>query len=273
MSENIQELDAGDFEPLPQVAGDNSIETESQSHKGSAERSKGKEEAVGEAQSIKTSPKRDWDRRKVIDWDSIKEAMIAGMGAEDCAARFGSTAGSIRVRSHTEQWPTPERIKREAEKRIREAQADLQRAREMRQRKPGTKAGWKQERDGIDDGTGIGEGGWNVDESSGEWGGLSPSSVTSRQNSTLVMLAEDRAAMAEQGITEAMSIGLNSLRSAPRRLEIRTISDAHAAMKLLKNGAGLDSPQVAVNLGLFTSNQPDAASLGVVIDDCAETGD
>lgn len=274
------ELDAGDFEPLPQVAApvaSESIETESQSGKGSKgakEGGSGGAGSIGSPQTIKTSPKRDWDRRKVIDWDSIKEAMIAGMGAEDCAARYGSTAGSIRVRSHTEQWPTPERIKREAEKRIREAQADLQRAREMRQRKPGPMArppsNGFDEFDGsetwrLEEAGGNGEAGGIVDWNSGEGGGLRASSATPRRNSNLVMLAGDRVEMAEQGITDAMRHAFSAIKRAPK-LTIETLAELQVAMKLLKNGADMDGPQMSMSLGFFTSSQPDAASLGVVLE-------
>lgn len=240
------DLDAGDFDaviPYKGTGGGNS-------QQGNEIPNAGKE-GTREPQSIKTSHK--WDRRKVIDWGSIREAMVAGMSAEDCAARYGSTSGSIRVRSHAEQWPTPERVKREAEKQIAEAQERLQRAREMRQRPPGPRA---ELRDGAEFG--------------GEEG-LMASSAGSGSENIAVMLASDLVGMAESGTLHAARRALRSLKQAPESLPIRGASDLAILAKLLRSMAGLDSPQVAVNLELFSSQAPAPESLGVAID--LETGE
>ena len=261
MNDESMELDSGDFEPVGELGASEAVETESQSHKGS----KGAEkEAVGEPQIIKTPHQ--WDRRKLIDWPKIKDAILAGMRVEDAAQRYGSTVGSIRVRSHAEQWPTPERIKQAAERQIKEAQERLLHAKMLRANgRPaanGNGGGGKGTGNGGSGVSGDGEEGDGFDREGGEMA----SKTGSGSENLTVTLAGDLVGMAESGTLQAARRALRSIKQAPESLPIRGASDLAILAKLLRSMAGLDSPQVAVNLGLFTSNQPDAASLGVVLE-------
>jgi hypothetical protein len=267
MNADNQELDAGDFEPAPHmaspVASEQPIENASQSSKGSKGAMEG---AAGEPQLIKTKLRKgDWDRRKIIDWQSIKEAILAGMRVEDAATRYGSTVGSIRVRSHAEQWPTPERIKQAAERQIKEAQERLLHARMLRANgRPaanGNGGGGK----GTGNGGNVAAGGEEGDEFDGEGGEIAYKAGSGSEN-IAVTLGGDLAAMAESGTLHAARRALRSLKQAPDSLPIRGASDLAILAKLLRSMAGLDPPQVALTLGLFTSSQPDAASLGVVLE-------
>ncbi len=47
-----------------------------------------------------------------VDWDEVRDHVVAGVPAVEVAKRFGITPGAIRVRSHREGWPTPGRIGR-----------------------------------------------------------------------------------------------------------------------------------------------------------------
>ena len=95
--------------------------------------------------------------------------------------------------------------------------------------------------------------------------------MASRNQNLTAIISDNLTEMAESGTLAAARRALRSIKSAPESLPIRGASDLAILAKLLRSMAGLDSPQVAVNLGLFASQQPDAASLGVVIDDCGMT--
>lgn len=281
MNADHQELDAGDFEPVTSGAG--GVETESQSGKGSKGAKQG---GNGEPQTIKTSP-HTWNRRKIIDWRAVEQAAIAGVSYPVLAKEYGTTPESIKVKAHQGQWPTPERVRKEAEKRIKEEQARLHRAKlvranggplseeqersllnpSLRESGPGwgddsDGEGWK-EQDAQEAGSDSGGAG---SARSGEGEASTALTGVSRGRSVSVVVSENLADMAESGTLHAARRALRSIKSAPDSLPIRGASDLAILAKLLRSMAGLDSPQVSVNLGLFTQVPPDSASLGVVLD-------
>lgn len=239
MSETL-DLDSGDFEPVNTAAG--GVETESQSRKGSGNRVR----EEGGSYSIKTSPSV-LKNKEAVDWEAIKQAAIAGVMYPQLERQFGISQGRIRTMACRKQWPTPDRAKAQAEAKLREAQAELHRAKLRR-------AGRSEEAEGV---TAV----------------TIPLIEASRREIVAATITDSMDEMAQTGLMASMKRAFRSVMQSADFFPIESLQELNTATKLLKTCAGLDGPQVAVNLGLFTSNQPDAASLGVVIDDCAETGD
>ena len=88
----------------------------------------------------------------------------------------------------------------------------------------------------------------------------------SRREIVAATITDSMDEMAQTGLMATMKRAFRSVMQSADFFPVESLQDLNTAAKLLKTCAGLDSPQVAVNLELFTSVQPDTASLGVVLD-------
>ena len=167
-------------------------------------------------------------------WDAIKQASIAGVDDPDLADQFGVTRGAIRIRRLREQWPTPAKAMARAQEKAARLRAEHDQARGVtpvtvtRPAKPVTSPVTLDvgSETVTDCNRGVTEG-----------------------SETLDLVADSLLERGLQASHIASRIALRTLQSVQHLTQpVESLTDVNVAMKIARTAAGMDRPDVAVNV-------------------------